>query len=115
MDPEAEIAWGSFDGDRIVGVARAAVRLPTVWVLAGVYVDPALRRHGVGRSLVAAAMNAASRGGAKLGLFVREDAESARRLYEGLGFRPVGRRLWLEIGRAPTVGSGRTDLPPTPE
>jgi len=34
----------------------------------------------------------------RVGLYVREDRLEARRLYERLGFRPLGRRTWLDLG-----------------
>ncbi len=95
-DPEAEHLWAVFEGAYIVGIAGAAVRLATIWVVAGVFVDPLARRRGVGRALMTAILGAAESAGASVGLHVREDALAARALYDGLGFRPVGRNLWLE-------------------
>ncbi len=98
FDPELEVAWGAFDGGSPVGVARAAVRLPAIWVLAGVYVAPEARRRGWGRRLVEAVAAASSAAGARLLTFVREDSRSARGLYESVGFRRTGRRLWIDAG-----------------
>ncbi len=98
FDPEAELAWGAFEDGRIVGVARAAVRLPHVWILGGVYVEPAARGEGWGRALVETALTAAIATGASLALYVREDRTPARSLYASLGFRTVGRRLWMDAG-----------------
>jgi ribosomal protein S18 acetylase RimI-like enzyme len=98
LDPEGELAWGAFDGSRLVGVARAAVRLPREWVLGGIYVEPSSRGRSLGEELVSAAVLAAESAGASIGLYVRDDRAPARRLYERLGFRTVGRRLWLDLG-----------------
>jgi ribosomal protein S18 acetylase RimI-like enzyme len=98
LDPGEERIWGAFDRGNLVGAARAAVRLPEVWLLGGVYVDPSARNRGVGRELVEAALAAARSEGVRVGLFVREDRLDARRVYEGLGFRPTGRRTWLDLG-----------------
>jgi ribosomal protein S18 acetylase RimI-like enzyme len=103
-DPDAELIWGAFEGPDLVGIAGASVRLPTIWVLAGVYVDPAARRRGIGRAIVREAIAAAEAAGVRVGLYVREDAAPARRLYESLGFRPAGRRLWLEFSGTPGPG-----------
>lgn len=100
LDPEAEPTWGAFDGGRLVGVARAAVRLPRIWVLGGVFVEPARRGRGVGQALVAAVVQEAERSGARAGLYVREEPATALRLYERLGFREVGRRSWLDVRAA---------------
>ena len=98
IDPDVERAWGAFDGERLVGVVRAEVRLPRVWVLGGVYVEPPARRQGWGRALLGAAVAAADEAGAGAALYVREDREAAQRLYETVGFRPVGHRFWVDLG-----------------
>jgi ribosomal protein S18 acetylase RimI-like enzyme len=98
FDPEVEVAWGAFEGSSPVGVARAAVRLPAIWVLAGVYVAPGARRQGWGRRLVAAVAAASDAAGARLLTFVREDSKAARGLYESVGFHRTGRRLWIDAG-----------------
>jgi GNAT superfamily N-acetyltransferase len=103
LDPEADPAWGAFDGDRLVGVARAAVRLPSIWIVGGVFVAPPWRGRGLGHALVSAVIDAAEGSGAQAGLYVPEASRTARHLYEGLGFHEVGRRLWVEVGPAVPV------------
>lgn len=98
LDPEVERAWGAFDGDRLVGVVRAEVRLPQVWVLGGVYVAPTARSQGFGRELLRAAVGAAEATGARVALYVREDRPPARALYDRVGFRPMGVRVWIDLG-----------------
>jgi ribosomal protein S18 acetylase RimI-like enzyme len=98
IDPALEPVWAGFDQGRIVALARPAVRLPHVWVIGGVYVDPNHRNQGWGRAVVRGVMVEASRAGAPCGLFVREESASARTLYDGLGYRPVARRLWIDAG-----------------
>ena len=97
LDLESEPTWGAFDGERLVGVARAAVRLPRIWVVGGVFVEPDRRDEGLGRGLVSAVVEAAERTGARTGLYVRADPGPAMWLYEGLGFREVGRRLAFDV------------------
>lgn len=97
VDPAAEPVWGAFERGRLVGVCRAAVRLPWVWVLSAVYVDPGARGHGLGRRLVGAFVEAAEHAGAPTGLYVREDGAAARRVYASLGYREVARRVWIEV------------------
>jgi len=56
-------------------------------------VEPGLRRGGVGRQLLAAALDwLVLRGAQETFLEVRESNVAAIRLYEGAGFRAVGRR-----------------------
>ncbi len=98
LDPGEEWIWGAFGHGTLLGAVRAAVRLPEIWVVNGVYVDPNARGRGVGGVLVQAALASAREARARVGLYVREDRVEARRLYERLGFRPVGRRTWLDLG-----------------
>lgn len=98
LDPEVDRVWGAFEDGRLVGAVHAEVRLPRVWVLGGVYVDPTARQRGWGRALVLAAVRAGESTGAEVGLYVREDREQARALYESIGFRTVDRRVWLDLG-----------------
>jgi ribosomal protein S18 acetylase RimI-like enzyme len=98
LDPGEEWIWGAFDQGTLLGAVRAAVRLAEIWVVNGVYVDPSARGRGVGGVLVEAALASAREARARVGLYVREDRVEARRLYERLGFRPVGRRTWLDLG-----------------
>jgi len=98
LDPGADAVWGAFDAGRLVGAARAAVRLPKEWIVAGVYVAPDARRRGFGAHLVASIADDAARHGARTGLYVRDDRPDARRLYERLGFRAIASRLWLDLG-----------------
>jgi len=67
-------------------------------MISGVYVATDHRNQGWGRAVVRAVMAEASRAGAPCGLFVREDGAAARALYDGLGYRPVVRRLWVDAG-----------------
>lgn len=58
-----------------------------------VAVDPAFRRGGTGRVLVAAGLAAAAaRGVESVFLEVAETNQAARALYRACGFEPVGRR-----------------------
>jgi ribosomal protein S18 acetylase RimI-like enzyme len=55
--------------------------------VSGIAVDPALRRRGVGRALVDAAIaEARARGARRLTLRVLAPNDGARRLYESAGF-----------------------------
>ncbi|MGI0054484.1 MAG: GNAT family N-acetyltransferase [Thermoplasmata archaeon] len=96
FDPARHVAWGAFDGARIVGAAFASVRLPEIWSFNGIYVEPGSRGHGLGAALSARAVEAARRAGAIAHLNVRESNAAARRVYAHLGFREHDRLLWME-------------------
>ncbi|HYK93733.1 MAG TPA: GNAT family N-acetyltransferase [Thermoplasmata archaeon] len=101
--PIPEAIWGAFDGPRIVGVASTHVKRASVWIIGGVYVDPAHRNQGLGRALTAAAVAEADATGAATALFVRDDNAPAVRAYERVGFRTLRYRTWVDAGaeRAP--------------
>jgi ribosomal protein S18 acetylase RimI-like enzyme len=98
--PGSPRSWGAFSDGQLIGVARAQVDLPEVWVIGGIYTDPLFRRRGVGRALTAAATRAAQEIGARPVLFVRSDNLAARSLYENLGYRPRTTRMWIEAAAA---------------
>lgn len=98
LDPEVDRMWGAFEGSDLVGAVHAEVRLPRIWVIGGVYVEPAARGQGWGHALVSAAVQAAEATGARVGLYCREDRTEAHRLYERLGFLETDRRIWLDLG-----------------
>ncbi len=98
LDPGAEAIFGGFDGRQLVAVARASVRRPSVWFVSGVFVRPEFRGRGWGKAVARAVVMAARSAGASAALYVREARADARAAYEGLGFRPVDRRILLDCG-----------------
>jgi ribosomal protein S18 acetylase RimI-like enzyme len=87
---------GAFDGEALVGMV-GLYRDPrpkrrhrgTIW---GMFVLPAYRGQGIGRSLVSSALERAAEFGgiASVVLSVMTTQREARRLYLALGFRPFG-------------------------
>jgi ribosomal protein S18 acetylase RimI-like enzyme len=90
-----QATFGAFAPELVgsVGVAREAKRKQAhraqIW---GLYVDAAQRGAGIGRALVAAALDFARRqdGVTHVGLCVAESSAAAIALYEQLGFRAWG-------------------------
>jgi ribosomal protein S18 acetylase RimI-like enzyme len=78
--------------DEPVGHVEFVATGPRSGRLARVLVDPAQRGRGLGRALVAAAIERAERGGSlALNLKVFADNEPAVRIYTALGFKDQGR------------------------
>lgn len=102
--PDAEVAamlergeaWGVFEGERLVGkLTIDALPYPslahTFWVHA-VYVHPDARGRGASSALMEGAIaGAAAKGARRIALWVNEANSAARRFYERLGFREIGR------------------------
>jgi GNAT superfamily N-acetyltransferase len=98
IDLERVPTFGAFEGDRLVGIARAAVTLRSVWLLTGIVVLPEARGRGHGRAVTSLATRAAVAAGARPALYVRADNLPAVRLYEQLGFERVARKAWVDAG-----------------
>ncbi len=81
----------AFDGDRLVGFARAISDGVTNAYLSSVMVDDAYRRRGIGRELVARLI--ARRATIRWVLHARPDAMA---FYRALGFEPAPDMMWLD-------------------
>ena len=79
-------------GDEVVFVGYADVRCREGWLLQGIYTWPEARRRGFGAlGTSELCREAFSNGSAHVQLAVVDGNDPARRLYEGLGFKPFGR------------------------
>ncbi len=92
-----DVVWAAFHGDRVVGAASAVVRLPSIWTLTSIYVDPFARGEKLGTALTARGLEASRRAGALAQLNVRENNAPARRVYERLGFVEHDRVVLVEM------------------
>ena len=102
--PEDGCVVGAFDGDALVGTAgwfrfreNKTCHKGRVW---GVYITPAHRSRGLGRSLLKALVAAAGKAGVEqLTLSVAVTQAAARHLYASIGFEVIGREpRALKIG-----------------
>jgi ribosomal protein S18 acetylase RimI-like enzyme len=77
-------------GDRPVGLIGAQRESAASVYLYSLWLEPGARRRGLGRALVAAAVQWARAEGARtVTLRVHTDNAAAKGVYEGLGFHPV--------------------------
>lgn len=84
------------EGQVVGNISLRRTASPGGWMIGNVAVRPEWRGRSIGRALVEAAVNsAAERGGAWVGLEVREDSPVARGLYERMGFQTVGTTVEL--------------------
>lgn len=96
---------------RLTEDRRRIVGYICVWLVAdevqifNLAVDPALRRRGVGRQLLLAALRHACGRNARIALLeVRRSNHAAQQLYQSIGFRPSGLRPnYYEGLREPAV------------
>jgi RimJ/RimL family protein N-acetyltransferase len=98
----ADRVWGAFDDDRLVAIAGLNAVYARLGQVGGVYSRPEERRKGYGRAvmrqLIADCRN--RHRFERLALFTGHDQLAARRLYESLGFQPVG-TFGLFLGTRP--------------
>lgn len=98
MDLAATYVVGSFEGEELVAVGRAAVELPDVWILSGIYTHPDHRGRGHAAAVTAGLTAAAHASGAVGALYVRSDNAPARRAYATVGYQFDSERFWLDAG-----------------
>lgn len=98
-DPERERCWiADLDGER-VGCVFIVEREPAVAQLRCLLVEPKARGHGVGRALVEACVDfARSAGYSRMMLWTNPGLESARKIYESVGFRLVEEQPHRDFG-----------------
>lgn len=88
------VVWSAVGGDRIVGSVAVAPagEVGGAWEAAKVYVDPRLRRAGLGRRLMTLAEDhAADHGAQRIVLWTDTRFVTAHRFYERLGYVADGR------------------------
>ncbi len=95
LDPSG-LVW--LEGDEVIGnVSLRPASTPGGWMIGNVAVRADRRGRGIGRALMDAAVQMArERGGEWVGLEVRTDNEAAHRLYERMGFAPIGSALEMD-------------------
>jgi GNAT superfamily N-acetyltransferase len=82
----------ALDGSQI-GVARAVTDCATFAWLCDVFVDPAMRGHGIGRAMVRALIADPRLQTLRRWCLATRDAHG---VYEALGFAAVDGRIWME-------------------
>jgi RimJ/RimL family protein N-acetyltransferase len=90
--------YGVFIENELVSYAGSFIQLPQVWMIGGVFTTPNQRNKGYASLATSAITMEALRKAEKAALFVRSDNFSAIRVYEKIGYRKMGERLWVDVG-----------------
>jgi len=90
--------YGVFKKGILVSYAGSFIQLPQVWMIGGVYTDPEHRNKGYALLGTSAITEEALRHAEAAALFVRSDNYPAVRVYEKIGYRKIGQKLWIDVG-----------------
>ncbi|MGD0496381.1 MAG: GNAT family N-acetyltransferase [Candidatus Bathyarchaeia archaeon] len=90
--------YGIFKKGMLVSYAGSFIQLPQVWMIGGVYTDPKHRNKGYALLATSAVTEEALRQAEAAALFVRSDNYPAIRVYEKIGYRKIGEKLWIDVG-----------------
>ncbi|MEM3731117.1 MAG: GNAT family N-acetyltransferase [Candidatus Bathyarchaeia archaeon] len=90
--------YGVFVKDELVSYAGSFLQLPQVWMIGGVYTHPKHRNRGYATLATSAVTEEALKNADSAALFVRSDNYPAIRVYEKIGYRKIGEKLWVDVG-----------------
>ena len=90
--------YGVFEKGKLVSYAGSFVKLPQLWLIGGVYTTPEKRNKGYALLATSAVTHEALEQADSAALFVRSDNYPAIRVYEKIGYRKMGKRIWVDIG-----------------
>jgi len=90
--------YGVSVNSELVSYAGSFLQLPQVWMIGGVYTHPSYRNKGYATLATSAVTEEAFRQAETAALFVRSDNYSAIRVYEKIGYKKIGEKLWVDVG-----------------
>ena len=90
--------YGVFLGDELVSYAGSFIQLPQVWMIGGVYTATMHRNKGYATSATSAVTEEALRNADAAALFARSDNRAAIKVYERIGYRKIGEKVWVDVG-----------------
>jgi ribosomal protein S18 acetylase RimI-like enzyme len=90
--------YGVFVNGKLVSYAGSFIQLPQVWMIGGVYTHPKHRNNGYATLATSAVTGEALKNAEASALFVRSDNYSAIKVYEKIGYKKIGEKLWIDVG-----------------
>jgi GNAT superfamily N-acetyltransferase len=90
--------YGVFLGEELVSYAGSFIQLPQVWMIGGVYTAVEHRCRGYATSATSAVTEEALRNADAAALFARSDNRAAIKVYERIGYRKIGEKVWVDVG-----------------
>ena len=90
--------YGVSVDSELVSYAGSFLQLPQVWMIGGVFTHPSHRNKGYATLATSAVTEEALKNAETAALFVRSDNYSAIRVYEKIGYKKIGEKLWVDVG-----------------
>jgi RimJ/RimL family protein N-acetyltransferase len=90
--------YGVIREGRLVSYASSYIQLPQIWLIGGVYTHPGYRNIGYATVATSAITEEALKEASCAALFARSDNYSAVRVYEKIGYRKIGEKVWVDVG-----------------
>lgn len=90
--------YGVFVNGELVSYAGCFIQLPQVWMIGGVYTQPTRRNKGYATLATSAITEESLRNAEAAALFVRSDNYSAISVYEKIGYKKMGEKVWVDVG-----------------
>ncbi|MGB9959920.1 MAG: GNAT family N-acetyltransferase [Candidatus Bathyarchaeales archaeon] len=90
--------YGVFINGELISCASVFIKLPEVWLIGGVYTRPNHRKKGYATLATSAITEEALKNAECASLFVRNDNYSAIRVYEKIGYKKIGEKIWVDVG-----------------
>jgi RimJ/RimL family protein N-acetyltransferase len=90
--------YGVSVDSELVSYAGSFIQLPQVWMIGGVYTHPNHRNKAYATSATSAVTEEALKHAEAAALFVRSDNYPAIRVYEKIGYKKIGEKLWVDVG-----------------
>jgi RimJ/RimL family protein N-acetyltransferase len=90
--------YGVFINNKLVAYAGSFIQLPEVWIIGGVYTHPEHRNKGYATLATSAITEEALDNSQTAVLFVRSDNYPAIKVYEKIGYKKIGEKLWVDVG-----------------
>jgi len=89
---------GVYANSQLVSYAGSFIQIPQVWMIGGVYTHPNHRSRGYATLATSAVTEEALKNAEAAALFVRSDNYPAIKAYEKIGYKNIGKKLWVDVG-----------------
>lgn len=89
--------YGIFINNELVAYSGSFIQLPQIWMIGGVYTHPNHRNKGYATLTTSAITEEALKNAETAALFVRSDNHPAIKVYEKIGYKKIGEKLWVDV------------------